>query len=78
MLIYYTLLPSCALYTVIPWNEAVRAARYYSILHRTILKMLVHRYASSSHIHSANARVVSDVSRTGTAFYIFTGNEYYG
>ena len=70
-----------------PWNAAVRAARYCSMLCRTMLKMLVCRYVSSSHIHSAccacacvcrracaNARVVSCVSRTCAAIYAFTGN----
>jgi hypothetical protein len=69
-----------------PRNAAVRAARYYSVLHRTTLKMLVCRRASSYHVHSAhcthtymhgracaNARVVSRVSRTCTAIYTFTG-----
>jgi hypothetical protein len=61
---YYTLFPSyytpcIVLYRTVlcpqwgPRNAAARAARYYSTLHRTILKMFLYRYASSSHIHSA-------------------------
>jgi hypothetical protein len=65
LLIYYTLqyfnptAPCVLLYRAVlcpqwgPRNAAVRAACYYSILYPTILKMLVYRYACSSHIHPA-------------------------
>ena len=91
---YFHPTPCILLYRTVlcpQWGPRNAAARYYSILYRTILKMLVYRYVSSSHIHPAyciciydtrianrrtcaNARVVSYVSRTCTAIYIFTGN----
>ena len=66
----------------IPEDRGARY-RYYSILYRTMLKMLVPTQLTV-HIPAcmycmyrrtcANARVVSYVSRTCTAIYIFTGN----
>jgi hypothetical protein len=101
LLIYYILLPSYStpfilLYRTVlcpqwgPRTVAARADRYYSMLDRTILKMLVYRmppppistqltvyvYTYMYRRTCANARVVSHVSRTCTAVYIFTGNEY--